>query len=78
MINRDALRSAGGPDAYCNAVIIGSAVPSCFHGAMPVITTEIAMYNTVVMTKLIMMPNGMSFGGSFVSSAAVETASNPM
>src|ERR1051325_1226572 len=70
MMNRDALRSAGGPDAYCSAVIIGSAVPSCFHGAMPVITTGIAMYNTVVMTNLIMMPNGMSFGGSLVSSAA--------
>ena len=28
--------------------------------------------------RLAMMPNGMSRCGSFVSSAAVETASNPM
>ena len=78
MIRRDALSSAGGPDANWSAVIIGSAVPNVFQGAMPVITTEIAMYSTVVTSKLMMMPNGMSRGGSFVSSAAVDTASNPM
>ena len=58
--------------------IIGSAVPSSFHGAMPVITTEIAMYSRVVTTRLMMIPKGMSFPGLRVSSAAVDTASNPM
>ena len=43
MISREALSSAGGPDANCSAVIIGSAVPSVFQGAMPVITTEMAI-----------------------------------
>src|SRR6185437_16657521 len=78
MMNRDALSSPGGPDAYCSALIIGSAVPSVFHGATPVITIEIAMYSTVHTMRLITMPNGMSLAGFFDSSAAVDTASNPM
>ncbi len=77
-MNREALMSPDGPSANCSAVIIGSAVPSIFHGAMPVITIEIAMYSTVQMIRLMMIPNGMSLGGSWVSSAAVDTASNPM
>src|SRR6185437_3168207 len=59
MMNRDALSNPGGPDAYCSAVIIGSAVPSVFHGATPVITIEIAMYSTVHTMRLITMPNGI-------------------
>jgi hypothetical protein len=78
MMNRDALSSPAGPDAYCSAVIIGSAVPNVFHGATPVITIEIAMYSTVHTIRLMTMPNGMSFAGLRASSAAVETASNPM
>ena len=45
---------------------------------MPVITMDSRMYNTVQMMRLMMIPNGMSRAGSFASSAAVETASNPM
>ncbi len=59
-------------------MIIGSAVPSLCHGAIPVITADRTMYSTVQMTRLMMMPNGMSFAGSLASSAAVEVASNPM
>src|SRR5579884_3194601 len=78
MMSREKLSSLGGPCAYWSAVIIGSAVPSCFHGAMPVMTMAIAMYSTVVMSRLITMPNGMSRAASLVSSAAVDTASKPM
>ncbi len=55
--------SRGEPSARARAVIIGSAVPSFCHGAMPVMTTERTMYSTVQMTRLMMMPNGMSFAG---------------
>src|SRR5687768_11548480 len=78
MMNRENVSSPGGPSACCNAVIIGSGVPSDCHGAMPVMTADSAMYSTVQINRLMMMPNGMSFAGFFVSSAAVDTASNPM
>ena len=57
------VEQAGGPWAYCSAVIIGSGVPSCFQGAMPVITMDSAMYSTVQMIRLMMIPNGMSLRG---------------
>jgi hypothetical protein len=59
-------------------VIIGSAVPSLGQGAIPVITPATTMYSTVQMTRLMMMPNGMSRAGFLASSAAVDVASKPM
>ncbi len=43
MMKREALSSFGGPSAKVRAVIIGSAVPSVCHGAMPVMTADSAM-----------------------------------
>ena len=40
MIRREMLTSLAGPPENCSAVIIGSAVPRVFQGAIPVITTE--------------------------------------
>jgi hypothetical protein len=77
-MNRDMVRRRGDPSAKASAVTIGSAVPSLFHGAMPVMTSANTMYSTVQMTRLMMMPKGMSLAGSLASSAAVEVASNPM
>src|ERR1051326_1232004 len=45
---------------------------------MPVSTVPISTYSTVQMIRLAMIPMGMSRCGFRVSSAVVETASNPM
>ena len=42
-MKREMLSSAGEPSASASAVIIGSAVPSLFHGAIPVITSASTM-----------------------------------
>ena len=63
MMKRENVSSPGGPSAPCNAVIIGSGVPSVCQGAMPVMTADSAMYSTVQIDRLMMMPNGMSFAG---------------
>jgi hypothetical protein len=49
-----------------------------FQAAIPVMTAAMTMYKTVQMTRLMMMPNGMSRPGFLASSAAVDVASNPM
>ena len=42
-MKREIASSLGEPSASASAVIIGSAVPSLFQGAMPVITSDSTM-----------------------------------
>src|SRR5215831_18420398 len=56
----------------------GSAFPRVSHLAIPVRTAATATYRMVQMTRLERIPIGISLCGLRVSSAAVETASNPI
>ncbi len=71
--------SLGGPSASASAVIIGSAVPSFCHGAMPVMTAESSDVEHRADDQAHDDPERHVLArDSCASSAAVEMASNPI
>src|SRR4029077_17490992 len=74
-----ALTSACAHGFLANAVATAAeSLRETVYFLIPVKTTETNTYNRVQIIRLAMMPIGMSRCGFFVSSAVVETASNPM
>jgi hypothetical protein len=62
-----------------NAVATAAESPKyVVYFLIPVMTAAISTYSTVQIIRLAIIPIGMSRCGFFVSSAVVETASNPM